>query len=707
VFISNTVGAQVGDRNVQHIYQVSEDSLARAADRLAAEVGAQWRAEAHVRRVNDDNALIVSWTGAEDDLVEHGSATAVDEGPEQDKPPGQPSGTGDLLPVLRSVPSGRLVVLGGPGTGKTVLLVRLLLDLMTDRDAKGPRRGEDPVPVLLPLASWHPVERDFTSWFLDRLCLDHPWLAQPLHPQHGTVGAGRMLLTHGRLLPLLDGLDEIPDALRSQAVAGINDALGREDRFVLSSHTDAYRQAVRPPDAVPIPLRRAAAITLNEPDPKAVRKYVLREAGGAPEASARWSAALVALGTDTPAGQTLRTPLMISLASEIYNPRRGEGPARHRGAHADADAQRPAPVARGLPDPTDLCDRTRFPTADDVENHLLDSFVRTAYRRRPGPGPMDSSPTARAEQHLTFLARHLEHNLGGRTEIAWWELPVAAAGWGPAILLSSMCAVLGAAATSLLGSWLFSLIAGLFLGVMAPGVWFVRSSEQEHPAPAKGLRWSAKAVITWTIATAVFVVVCGLIWGTEAAITAYIGDFGWTYTILFAIGVTPADLSTQVSPGAALATDRRFAWTMTLVGGIGTTVAAVAMAAEINAPGHTAAEAVLYGLRYGLSIGGGSVVFLALWHSAGAWGQFAIGHTWLALRRRLPWHLMEFLSDAHLTRGVLRQTGATYQFRHARLQQRLAGYKPPPRHRIRPGSITVTPETAEALVRAAQSRGGY
>jgi hypothetical protein len=49
----------------------------------------------------------------------------------------------------------------------------------------------------------------------------------------------------------------------------------------------------------------------------------------------------------------------------------------------------------------------------------------------------------------------------------------------------------------------------------------------------------------------------------------------------------------------------------------------------------------------------------------------------LALRRSTPLRLMPCLEDAH-RRGVLRQAGAVYQFRHARLQQRLAGEQPKP-----------------------------
>jgi len=48
---------------------------------------------------------------------------------------------------------------------------------------------------------------------------------------------------------------------------------------------------------------------------------------------------------------------------------------------------------------------------------------------------------------------------------------------------------------------------------------------------------------------------------------------------------------------------------------------------------------------------------------------FFTARTWLALRGRLPRQLMTFLADAHAHRGVLRQVGAVYQFRHIELQR--------------------------------------
>ncbi|BBC28955.1 hypothetical protein SGFS_002460 [Streptomyces graminofaciens] len=53
-----------------------------------------------------------------------------------------------------------------------------------------------------------------------------------------------------------------------------------------------------------------------------------------------------------------------------------------------------------------------------------------------------------------------------------------------------------------------------------------------------------------------------------------------------------------------------------------------------------------------------------------AWGRWLTARLWCAATGQLPWRLMTFLDDAH-SRGVLRQAGAVYQFRHLKLQERL------------------------------------
>jgi hypothetical protein len=53
------------------------------------------------------------------------------------------------------------------------------------------------------------------------------------------------------------------------------------------------------------------------------------------------------------------------------------------------------------------------------------------------------------------------------------------------------------------------------------------------------------------------------------------------------------------------------------------------------------------------------------------WGQFGVTRIWLAHRRKAPFAIMKFLREAH-ERGVIRQNGMYYQFRHSLLQERLA-----------------------------------
>ncbi|WP_158842250.1 hypothetical protein [Saccharothrix deserti] len=57
--------------------------------------------------------------------------------------------------------------------------------------------------------------------------------------------------------------------------------------------------------------------------------------------------------------------------------------------------------------------------------------------------------------------------------------------------------------------------------------------------------------------------------------------------------------------------------------------------------------------------------------TVGDWFEYLVAKLWLAGRGVLPLRLMRFLDDAH-HRGVLRQVGATYRFRHARLESMLA-----------------------------------
>jgi hypothetical protein len=81
-----------------------------------------------------------------------------------------------------------------------------------------------------------------------------------------------------------------------------------------------------------------------------------------------------------------------------------------------------------------------------------------------------------------------------------------------------------------------------------------------------------------------------------------------------------------------------------------------------------------YGFGYGIGVGIACMIATGLGFAScqATWGGFTLARWWLAATGRLPLRLMTFLHDAHVNRGVLRQVGAVYQFRHAELQRRLA-----------------------------------
>ncbi len=107
------------------------------------------------------------------------------------------------------------MILGGPGSGKTTLAVQLLLGLL------GTRAPEDPVPVLLTLAGWdlaaHPRLQD---WVAARLGEDYPALRAL------DAALPRALVDHGMVVPVLDGLDELPKGYRPQVLTALNASLG-------------------------------------------------------------------------------------------------------------------------------------------------------------------------------------------------------------------------------------------------------------------------------------------------------------------------------------------------------------------------------------------------------------------------------------------------------------------------------------------------
>src|SRR6266851_4926934 len=103
----------------------------------------------------------------------------------------------------------QIVILGAPGAGKTMLLYQLADKLLEAAKAD----PDAPIPVVLDLNNWSNGRLAFDDWLLREL----------KRPNYGIGDSfGRTLIKKERIIPLLDGLDEVGDENIGACVAAIN-----------------------------------------------------------------------------------------------------------------------------------------------------------------------------------------------------------------------------------------------------------------------------------------------------------------------------------------------------------------------------------------------------------------------------------------------------------------------------------------------------
>lgn len=614
------------------------DPLHEAVETLKVAVESRWRREEEQRQIHDPVPLPVRWDAAPatwmDSWLNIGGETRL--GGSLDR----------VVEVYRGVGSRRLVVLGRAGSGKTVLTTRFVLDLLSARSPA------DPVPVIFGLGAWHPGRVGLRDWLADQLTRDHPFLAAP-GPGGGTLAAA--LVDSQRVLPVLDGFDEIAGGLHRSALNALNTTTLP---LLLTSRVDEYREAVEGTDV----LTSAAAVVLADLTADDLADYLPRTTRKTGPGGNVWKPVLDEVRCGGPLAEVLTTPLMVALARRIYSDTPDHDPA----------------VLLTLHEP------------DEIERHLLSSFVPAVY----------GSDTERVRPWLGYLAGHLTRL--GTHDVAWWRFGGSsvvtglgvglAVGVADLVLETALVGYLGA--RGLLFAVMIGVVTGLLFGVAH---WYVARRTPIEPVRTRlrlrgragrrvwsrgllGLAFGGAVGAAYGLVRAMAFWLVMPSFGMTAGVLVDVGVFGLVFGLgaglVFAVVAAmeaPLDVRSAGSPDAVLAANRRAV--LGLVAMMMPVFAVfVAGATGVVASGLTVLRFEVVwtpstGLALGLvgGVGGGLAYVLSLT----AWGQWVVfARVWLPLTGKLPWGLPAFLDDAY-RRGVLRRAGAVYQFRHARLQDHL------------------------------------
>jgi hypothetical protein len=672
---------------------MSQVGVVQAGDDLATSLGEQWAGEDRLRRINDPRPLPVRW-----DVTPTAQAAMAGVPHEEDSWADLAGKFTDIRATFERIQWRRLVILGAAGAGKSVLVVKLARELLVVRSSGMP------IPVILPAATWNP-DISLAEWISEQLESDHPGLALRVKTVTGEVTSLAEALATRSILPILDGLDELPWKLRNKVISEIN-SLGSDFPLVITSRPNEYLDAIKSAGRA---ISRAMVVELLPLRVQEVREYLTEATPVAPPG--RWDRVFERLDSAPkgPLTEVLTTPLMLWLARTVYE--------------------------NTEDDPSELT-TNNFKTQESIEHHLLDAFLPAVYARRSERSKFNCAPS-QAQRWLRFIATYLAKT--GSPNLAWWRLTSITRVWRPlgvgirftlSIIVAWTLTVallkrhgywehgaynshghlsdfilsgpLGKGIRPMVDQWLAviqqsaSVHHSVDIG-LTPIRWFswgslpvlalriglvatllgVFSMIADRPIPPKVIRFKSlrpigRLILTLLLflANVAILILMALhysptVSAAKAVLHTHSGHLLLLFFLLYTVLSSSPSFSAQVeetratSPAKVLRLDRHASLLTLLVA---------------NVP-----FALLLFLYAGWEI----TLIFCVWFVTLILVRFTLGgissaswlfndaRAWLSCGRLLPWRSMAFLADAH-QRGILRQVGAEYQFRHIRLQERLS-----------------------------------
>ena len=589
----------------------------------------RWKDEAKARRIEVEDLMVVGWQ-ADDRLYGHVLR--------HDSVSGRMNYVKAMIDQFLELTPRRLLLVGPPGSGKTALAILMMLGLLERRDERAA------VPVMLSLSSWD-MQGGLREWVKLRIVSEYK--PEALTEAIWSESVDR-LLKQDLIIPVLDGLDELPQSLRGEALKAINRILPTQP-LVLACRRKEYEKISQTTG----PLRNASASVALRVSPGAVANYLRNHSGAiGPEA---WQPLLDRITKDpeSPLAEALSRPLPVSLLPVVYD-------------SPDSD-------------PSELLDSRYFDSAKAIENRLFEGLLNTYdnYFHISLDGESSWNPK-RARRWLTELAHHLAQS--EIYDIVYWQLPHAVSR-NQRLLVAFTASLLGGLAAATIPTLITGMAVGAAVGLVA-GVLFSRLRKREG-APktrlpvASGKGGSSLIRGNGPLHTAIFCGLTGVLAGLiiHFILQTYFKDSSvHSYTIYLtclaaALVGTPIGIpgwqpmivikerdSTR-SPSQQLASER-----------INNLLFAACSAAAL------AVTIPLLGWTYGGLVLGfvfGCLAAFIVDKLSMAWWSYYLAIIILTARGTFPFRLAKFLDDSY-SYGLLRRVGGVYQFRHAGFQDYLA-----------------------------------
>lgn len=248
-----------------------------------------------------------------------------------------------------------LLILGEPGAGKTITLLKLAQDLIA-------RAKEDEslrVPVVFNLSSWGSKHKQQTiaDWLIDELYNTYK-VSETL---------GKTLIKGQQLILLLDGLDEVEANRRKECIDAINQFMNDHGltEVVVCSHIQEYK-------ALSKTLKLRDAVSIRPLTPEQISQYL-------DTAGEQLEAVKTLLTRDPELQELAKSPLMLSVMTEAYKGKRIE-------------------------------DLPQAGSPEERREHLFDAYIKRMFNQEKATKPSSyQSPyqNQQAKLWLTWLAQQM------------------------------------------------------------------------------------------------------------------------------------------------------------------------------------------------------------------------------------------------------------------------------------------------------------